>query len=63
MVKHTTSLSTTGAGVAAAVHQRFLHGLHAVECVGPRKCQRPLTSISCRAASMVVVSRKLAVYA
>ena len=51
-----TSLSITGAGVAAAVHQRFLHDLQAAECVGPRTRQRPPTSISCRAASMVSVA-------
>ena len=54
-MKHFTSLSITGAGVADAVHQRFLHDLQAAECVGLCTRQRPPTTISCRAASMVGV--------
>ena len=54
-MKHFTSLSITGAGVADAVHQRFLHDLQAAECVGLCTRQRPPTTISCRAASMVDV--------
>ena len=54
-MKHFTSLSITGAGVADAVHQRFLQDLQAAECVGLCTRQRPPTTISCRAASMVGV--------
>ena len=54
-----TSLSITAAGVAAAVHQRFLHDLQAAEYVGAHTRQRPPTSISCRAASIIGVAASL----